>query len=104
MSHPPPQVSVAEPRLAPCTPTQAGIVLASLAGPRGVYVQQVVVTLPEAVDASRLEAAWQASVRGHDALRTSFDIDAAGPQQVVEPEVGVPLTVEDLGALDERAR
>ena len=44
----------------PLTPLQEGMLFHSrLAAGAGVYVQQLVVTLPEAVDADALRQAWQ---------------------------------------------
>jgi amino acid adenylation domain-containing protein/non-ribosomal peptide synthase protein (TIGR01720 family) len=62
----------------------------------GVDIEQVVVTLPERVDAAALGAAWQRLVDHYDVLRTAFvweGVDA--PEQRVAPEAVLPLEVHD---------
>jgi amino acid adenylation domain-containing protein len=46
-----------------------------LAAGAGLYVQQLAVTLPEAVDANALRRAWRFVAQRHDILRTAFPGD-----------------------------
>jgi amino acid adenylation domain-containing protein len=71
------------------TPLQAGMLFHSrLAAWAGVYVQQLVITLPEAVDADAMRQAWQFVVGRHSVLRTAFPDDTT---QAVADEVEVPF-------------
>jgi amino acid adenylation domain-containing protein len=72
----------------PLTPLQAGMLFHTrLAAGAGVYVQQIVVHLPEAVDADALRQAWQFVMQRHDALRTAF-VDSV---QIVADEIELPF-------------
>ena len=67
----------------PLTPLQEGMLFHSRLAPgAGVYVQQMVVTLPEAVDADALRQAWQFVAQRHAVLRTAFPDE---PGQTVYP-------------------
>ena len=61
----------------------------------GVYIEQVVCRIPEAVDEERMQKAWQAVTSRHDVLRTRFKADAQGvfEQQVLESAV-MPFATE----------
>src|SRR4051794_18816101 len=75
----------------PLTPLQEGMLFHSrLASGSGVYVQQLVVHMPEAVDADALRQAWRFVVERHEALRTAFP-DDADAIQVVADEAEVPF-------------
>src|SRR4051812_38072254 len=81
-------------RALPPTPLQEGMLFHGRLTPgAGVYVQQLVVTLPEPVDADALRQAWQFVVQRHDALRTAFSQDGGG--HLVADEVEVPFTEID---------
>ena len=57
----------------PPSPVQEGLLFHALDDDRpGVYVQQITAVLEGSVDAPAFEAAWDATIRRHDALRTSF--------------------------------
>ncbi len=72
---------------------------------RGVDIEQIVYTLPEAVDVATLKRAWDAVAARHDVLRTSFAWDAnANPVQHVWDTVSIPFTFEDWGSLDPARR
>src|SRR5262245_65608087 len=72
------------------TPLQEGMLFhGRLAAGVGVYIQQLVVTLAEPVDADALRLAWQCVTRRHDVLRTAFP-DGDGTQLVAD-DVEVPF-------------
>ena len=72
----------------PLTPLQEGMLFHTrLAPAAGVYVQQIVVHLPEAVDVDAMRQAWQSVMQRHDALRTAF----ADTVQRVADEVELPF-------------
>lgn len=81
----------------PLSPLQQGMLFHHVASPAsGVDVEQLVVTLPEAVQAERLLGAWQEVAQRHEVLRTSFRwLDVAAPEQVVHPSVALSLDVLD---------
>ncbi len=69
----------------------------------GVDVEQLVVHLPEEIDISRMELAWQWLVKRHDILRARFVWeDVTEPVQEFLPEVNVPFAIEDVGHLPKR--
>ncbi len=71
------------------TPLQEGMLFHSRLAPgAGVYVQQLVISLPEPVDADALGQAWRVMTQRHAALRTAFPDDA---DQTVAEEVEVPF-------------
>jgi amino acid adenylation domain-containing protein len=82
---------------------QQGMLFHHLMEPQsGVDIQQLVVHLPEEVDAGRLEAAWQWLVRRHDILRARFVWEGIEePQQEIAAEVSVRFVVEDARHLSE---
>src|SRR5881296_3939343 len=87
----------------PLSPMQQGMLFHHLMEQHsGVDIQQLVVHLPERVDAGRLEAAWQWLVRRHDILRARFVWEGIEqPQQEIAAEVSVPFVVEDARHLSE---
>lgn len=86
----------------PLSPLQQGMVFHAVAEPRsGVDIEQLVITLPEPVDAVRLRAAWERVVSRHEILRTSFRWDADEPLQVVEEKVALPFDVEVAPDMDD---
>ncbi len=52
------------------------------------------------LDGAALRRALNAMVERHETLRTRFAESEAGPIQIVEPAVAIPLPVEDLGRLE----
>ncbi|HST62903.1 MAG TPA: amino acid adenylation domain-containing protein, partial [Longimicrobium sp.] len=85
----------------PLTPLQHGMLFESLLAPAaGVNVQQAVCRLAEAVDAERMERAWQTVAARHAVLRTRFRwADVPEPLQEVLPSVRVPVARVDHSAL-----
>jgi amino acid adenylation domain-containing protein len=79
------------------TPMQHGMVLHGLRAAReGVYVQQLVCTLDEAVKVSFLRAAWQDLVDRHAVLRTCFHLDDRDePDQEVRQNITWELEESD---------
>lgn len=82
----------------PVTPLQLGMIYHNLREGRttGADVVQVEVGLPEAPDPARLEAAWDAVIHRHEALRRSFHWDEGEPVARVAPRVPVKLERRDL--------
>ncbi|MDW6057216.1 condensation domain-containing protein [Streptomyces sp. FXJ1.4098] len=87
----------AEPYESPLTALQHGMLLHSLSAPDdGVYVQQKIVALRHAVDATVLQRALDDLVARHPVLRTTFVLDdPAAPRQVVHPHGRAPLIRDD---------
>src|SRR3954470_10627877 len=85
----------------PLTALQQGMLVHQLRNPgSGVDVEQLVCTLPEAVDADAMARAWDAVVARHDVLRTAFaweGLDA--PRQRVHAAVTMPFETLDWRAL-----
>src|SRR6202162_3568827 len=85
------------------SPMQQGMLFHYLREPHsGVDIEQIVVRLPEKIDARRLEMAWQWLVRRHDILRTRFVWEGNETQQEVLPAVAVPFLVHDERVLSEK--
>jgi amino acid adenylation domain-containing protein/non-ribosomal peptide synthase protein (TIGR01720 family) len=86
------------------SPMQQGMLFHYLKEPHsGVDIEQIVVHLPEKIDARRLEMAWLWLVRRHDILRTKFVWGGNETQQEVLPEVTVPFVVHEERGLSEKA-
>ncbi|MFN9578254.1 MAG: condensation domain-containing protein [Gemmatimonadota bacterium] len=83
------------------TATQRSMLYHRLGGAEdGVDIEQIVCTLPEAVDVARLEAAWARVIARHESLRGALRWDGpAGPELVVADRLTVPLEVIDLSDL-----
>ncbi|HEX2178256.1 MAG TPA: condensation domain-containing protein, partial [Actinomycetota bacterium] len=64
-----------------------------------IYNQTQVVEVQGPLDVEALRRALDEIVRRHDILRTSIREEGGRPVQVVEPELAVPLTFEDLSDL-----
>src|SRR6476660_9934996 len=81
----------------PLSPLQQGMLFHYLKEPHsGVDIEQLVIHLPEAIDASRLEAAWQWLVLRHGILRARFLWEGVDqPRQEILPGIAVPFSVED---------
>src|SRR5437016_5373367 len=68
----------------PLSPLQQGMLFHSLYHPgAGFDFEQIVVTLPEAVDGDRLRRAWLQVAERHPALRAAFRWDDGEPRQEV---------------------
>jgi len=82
----------------PLSPLQAGMLFNTLYRPSaGVDIEQIILTLPEAVDPAALERAWQRLAARHGVLRTEFRwADRPQPEQRIRPAVSVPFAVHDL--------
>ncbi len=82
------------------TPSQEGMVFHSQLAPgAGLYVQQLVVALPEEVDVAAMHHAWQFVASRFDAMRMTFarDEDGCATAQVVE-NVELPFIAFDADA------
>ncbi|MBD5633673.1 MAG: non-ribosomal peptide synthetase, partial [Candidatus Eremiobacteraeota bacterium] len=79
------------------TPLQLGMLFHNLQNARdGVDVEQIVVTLPEAIDAATLARAWNFVVERSDTLRSSFRWHGGGtPLMDVASDLEVALREED---------
>jgi amino acid adenylation domain-containing protein len=87
------------------SPMQQGMLFHYLKEPHsGVDIEQIVVHLPEKIDARRLEMAWQWLVRRHDVLRTKFVWEGNETQQEVLSEIAVPFVVHEERELSEKAK
>ena len=85
------------------SPMQQGMLFHYLKEPHsGVDIEQIVVHLPEKIDARRLEKAWQWLVGRHDVLRTKFVWEGNETQQEVLPEVVVPFVVHENRGLSKK--
>jgi amino acid adenylation domain-containing protein/non-ribosomal peptide synthase protein (TIGR01720 family) len=85
------------------SPMQQGMLFHYLKDPHsGVDIEQIVVHLPEKIDARRLEMAWQWLVKRHDILRTKFVWEGNETQQEVLPEVVVPFVVHEERGLPQK--
>ena len=84
------------------TPLQQGMLFHYLerGAHTGVDVEQLDVTLSEAVDVTRLVAAWELIAARHPALRTRFRWEGLDmPQQEVMATVDVPVLRQNLSGL-----
>jgi natural product biosynthesis luciferase-like monooxygenase protein len=83
--------------LYPLSPTQQGMVFHSLyAQESGVYIQQQLCILREALDVEAFQRAWRRVLERHPILRTCFQWDnSSGPMQRVHPEPFVDLVQHD---------
>lgn len=86
----------------PLSPMQQGMLFQSLRAPQsGVDIEQLVISLPEALEASAFQKAWQALAARHAVLRTSFSwVGLEEPLQEVHSSVTVPVQLENLAELD----
>jgi natural product biosynthesis luciferase-like monooxygenase protein len=83
------------------SPMQQGMLFQSQLSPdSGVDIQQMVVTLHEDIDVSKLQQAWARVVARHDVLRTGFHWQGlAEPVQEVHPAVELPFVFDDRSHL-----
>jgi NRPS condensation-like uncharacterized protein len=89
----------------PLSPLQQGMLFHHLLEPHsGVDIEQIVVHLPEPIDARHMGAAWQWLVQRHDILRARFAWDGVDPPHLeILSEVPTSFAVEtarDLSADD----
>jgi amino acid adenylation domain-containing protein/non-ribosomal peptide synthase protein (TIGR01720 family) len=70
----------------------------------GVDIEQIVVHLPEKIDAARLEQAWQWLVQRHDVLRTRFLWEGQETLQEAMPAVATPFAARKETALTEKVQ
>jgi len=82
------------------SPVQQGILFHCLCAEHaGVYVSQMVIDLPESLNRSAFEHAWQGVVERHTVLRTSFQWgERSEPIQRVHGDVQVPSETFDWRA------
>lgn len=82
----------------PLTPLQEGMLFQwQIDRHSGTDIEQIVGRLHEAVDAERLNAAWQQAAASYSTLRTTFKWEGlASPVQRVQPSVVVPFATHDL--------
>ncbi|HEU0080313.1 MAG TPA: condensation domain-containing protein, partial [Longimicrobiaceae bacterium] len=90
----------------PLAPMQLAMLLRGQVDPRaGLYVQQYVCTLREALRLPEFRRAWQRLAARHPVLRTSFLLDASPePLQQVHAGVEVPWSEHDWRDLPEEAQ
>ncbi|WP_424186409.1 amino acid adenylation domain-containing protein [Actinokineospora sp. G85] len=85
----------------PLTPMQNGMLFHSLCVP-GLYLEQVVLTVPGLADPVALERAWLRVVEATPVLRTSVEWDGLDePRQVVRREVAIPVADHDWRGVPE---
>src|ERR1051326_2365378 len=85
------------------SPMQQGMLFHALrARESGVDISQVIVDLPEELDAAVFESAWQHLAERHDILRTTFRWEGLEqPLQIVHPKVKIPVAQCDWRGLPE---
>lgn len=70
----------------PLTAMQRAMLADALLHPgRGTDIEQVVLTLPEDIDAQAMRSAWAAALARHDALRLAFSWRDGEPRQGIQP-------------------
>lgn len=90
-----------QPTAYPLSPMQQGMLFHALAAPRtGVNIEQIILTLPEALDVATLERAWQCVAAHHEMLRTAFRWNGSGqPLQEPQADAAIPFHCEDWRSL-----
>jgi amino acid adenylation domain-containing protein len=92
-------------RRAPASYPQARMWLLQQLDPQAAtYNLHYALRLKGSLDVKALEWAVGEIVLRHESLRTTFHGGEAGPEQVVQPEMRVPLSVVDLGDVPEGER
>lgn len=86
----------------PLSPMQHGMLFDYLSrDDPGVDVEQILLTLPEAIDLASLVEAWHVVARRHEVFRTSFAWDGLDePVQNVAVDVEIPCAVLNWQAID----
>lgn len=86
-----------QPEAYPLSSIQQGMLFHHLQAPHaGVDIEQMVMTLPEAVDPSALRRAWEALIQRHDVFRTRFVWEGQpAPVQQVQATVALPWEQQD---------
>jgi amino acid adenylation domain-containing protein len=80
----------------PLSAIQNGMLYHSLAAEgSGLYVQQMMITMPEELEIDRFRQAWERVMSRHAILRTSFNWKQGEPRQDVYASVPVPLKIMD---------
>src|SRR5690606_18280979 len=95
-----------QPTAYPLSPMQQGMLFHALAAPRtGVNIEQIILTLPEALDVATLERAWQCVAAHHEMLHTAFRWNGSGqPLQEPQADAAIPFHCEvrrSLAALEQ---
>src|SRR4030095_16224657 len=87
------------------SPTQEGMLFHGLEGESsGVYLEQVIADLPEALEESAFLEAWQRVIARHPILRTAFRWDGPeGPRQEVHRQAALPCRRHDWRTLTTEA-
>jgi amino acid adenylation domain-containing protein len=85
----------------PLSPMQQGMLLHSVMAPDvGIYIQQNVWELHEALNVTGFQRAWQSVVQRHAVLRTTFHWEGGEtPWQEVHPEIELPWQEDDWRSL-----
>src|SRR5256885_11600615 len=84
----------------PLSPTQEGMLFASLSAPHaGVDIGQVVGTLFEEVNPGAFCQAWERVLERHAILRTGFRLTESGPRQVVHRQARLHFEQKDSRSL-----
>src|SRR5689334_209603 len=84
----------------PLTLMQQGMLFHALSSPHaGVDIEQLIIELPEIVDAARLHSAWKRVVARHEILRSAFHWDGAEPMQSVVEKTDIAFEREEIPAL-----
>ena len=83
------------------SPMQSSMVFHSLAQPHsGVYLEQIIINLPEDLQISLLINSWEKIVERHPVLRTSFDFhQSKQPLQLVHEQIKLPIQQQDWRGL-----
>lgn len=94
-----PTTSIAE--TYPLSSMQQGMLFDTVSRPNsGINIEQVVITIDEAVDTAAFKAAWEKVVARHGALRTAFRwLKLAEPLQDVHSHVALPFVAHDWAHL-----
>ncbi len=97
-----PRAASQQPTRFALSPLQQGLLFHTVYDPSDpAYVNQLSIDLRGPLDVDALARAWQALAQRHAILRTRFEWRAGSePMQLVEPEVQVPLRLEDWSDLD----
>ncbi|MFP2933789.1 amino acid adenylation domain-containing protein, partial [Pyxidicoccus sp. 3LG] len=71
---------------------------------QALYNMPLALRMSGVLDTSALQRAFDELVRRHEALRTTFQVEADAPHQVIHPATARQLPVMDLGALSPEQR
>lgn len=109
LQEPPSPVIVLEncgrPAFLPCSYAQQRLwFVDQLKGSNGEYNTIQALRITGELDMQALEQAVNGIIGRHEALRTRFLEEGGEPIQVIEPELRIPLSHEDLSGLEEKAQ